>query len=95
MENINLSLIKKSIIKLDEMELEKRKQYREILKNTIKTDIEKSCDIYVREIKLLRGHDGFIAYDINDNYIKITFYSNYCHIAYNGKFHINIKLEDN
>ena len=95
MENINLSLIKKSIIKLDEMELEKRKQYREILKNTIKTDIEKSCDIYVREIKLLRDHDGFIVYDINDNYIKITFYSNYCHIAYNGKFHINIKLEDN
>ena len=95
MENINLSLIKKSIIKLDEMELEKRKQYREILKNTIKTDIEKSCDIYVREIKLLRNHDGFIVYDINDNYIKITFYSNYCRIAYNGKFHINIKLEDN
>ena len=95
MKNINLSLIKKSIIKLDEMELEKRKQYREILKNTIKTDIEKSCDIYVREIKLLRDHDGFIVYDINDNYIKITFYSNYCHIAYNGKFHINIKLEDN
>ena len=95
MENINLSLIKKSIIKLDEMDLEKRKQYREILKDTIKTDIEKSCDIYVREIKLLRDHDGFIAYDINDNYIKITFYSNYCRIAYNGKFHINIKLEDN
>ena len=95
MLNINLSLIKKSIIKLDNMDLEKRKQYREILKNTIKTDIEKSCDIYVREIKLLRDHDGFIAYDINDNYIKITFYSNYCHIAYNGKFHINIKLEDN
>ena len=95
MENINLSLIKKSIIKLDEMELEKRKQYREILKNTIKTDIEKSCDIYVREIKLLRDHDGFIVYDIDDNYIKIIFYSNYCHIAYNGKFHINIKLEDN
>ena len=95
MENINLSLIKKSIIKLDEMELEKRRQYREILKDTIKTDIEKSCDIYVREIKLLRDHDGFIAYDINDNYIKIIFYSNYCRIAYNGKFHINIKLEDN
>ena len=95
MENINLSLIKKSIIKLDEMELEKRKQYREILKNTIKTDIEKSCDIYVKEVKLLRDHDGFVVYDIDDNYIKITFYSNYCHIAYNGKFHINIKLEDN
>ena len=48
--NINLSLIKKSIIKLDEMELEKRRQYREILKDTIKTDIEKSCDIYVKEV---------------------------------------------
>ena len=92
MENINLSLIKKSIIKLDEMDLEKRKQYREILKNTIKTDIEKSCDIYVREIKLLRDHDGFIVYDIDDKYIKVVFYFDCCRICYNGKFSINIKL---
>ena len=92
MENINLSLIKKSIIKLDEMELEKRRQYREILKNTIKTDIEKSCDIYVREIKLLRDHDGFIVYDIDDKYIKVVFYFDCCRICYNGKFSINIKL---
>ena len=92
MENINLSLIKKSIIKLDEMDLEKRKQYREILKNTIKTDIEKSCDIYVREIKLLRDHDGFIVYDIDDKYIKVVFYFDHCRICYDGKFSINIKL---
>ena len=92
MENINLSLIKKSIIKLDEMELEKRKQYREILKNTIKTDIEKSCDIYVKEVKLLRDHDGFIVYDIDDIYIKVVFYFDYCRICYDGKFSINIKL---
>ena len=92
MENINLSLIKKSIIKLDEMELEKRKQYREILKNTIKTDIEKSCDIYVKEVKLLRDHDGFIVYDIDDKYIKVVFYFDYCRICYDGKFSINIKL---
>ena len=92
MENINLSLIKKSIIKLDEMDLEKRKQYREILKNTIKTDIEKSCDIYVKEIKLLRDHDGFIVYDIDDKYIKVVFYFDCCRICYNGKFSINIKL---
>ena len=92
MENINLSLIKKSIIKLDEMDLEKRKQYREILKNTIKTDIEKSCDIYVKEVKLLRDHDGFIVYDINDKYIKVVFYFDCCHICYDGKFSINIKL---
>ena len=92
MENINLSLIKKSIIKLDEMELEKRKQYREILKNSIKTDIEKSCDIYVREIKLLRDHDGFIVYDIDNKYIKVVFHFDYCRICYDGKFGINIKL---
>ena len=92
MENINLSLIKKSIIKLDEMELEKRRQYREILKDTIKTDIEKSCDIYVREIKLLRDHDGFIVYDIDDKYIKVVFHFDYCRICYDGKFGINIKL---
>ena len=92
MENINLSLIKKSIIKLDEMELEKRRQYREILKNSIKTDIEKSCDIYVREIKLLRDHDGFIVYDIDDKYIKVVFHFDYCRICYDGKFGINIKL---
>ena len=92
MENINLSLIKKSIIKLDEMELEKKRQYREILKDTIKTDIEKSCDIYVREIKLLRDHDGFIVYDIDDKYIKVVFYFDYCRICYDGKFSINIKL---
>ena len=92
MNNINLSLIKKSIIKLDEMDLEKRKQYREILKDTIKTDIEKSCDIYVREIKLLRDHDGFIVYDIDDKYIKVVFYFDCCRICYNGKFSMNIKL---
>ena len=92
MENINLSLIKKSIKKLEGMDLEKRKQYREILKNTIKTDIEKSCDIYVREIKLLRDHDGFIVYDIDDKYIKVVFHFDYCRICYDGKFGINIKL---
>ena len=90
--NINLSLIKKSIIKLDEMELEKRRQYREILKDSIKTDIEKSCDIYVKEVKLLRNHDGFVVYDIDDKYIKVVFYFDYCHICYDGKFNINIKL---
>ena len=74
------------------MDLEKRKQYREILKNTIKTDIEKSCDIYVKEIKLLRDHDGFIVYDIDDKYIKVVFYFDYCRICYDGKFSINIKL---
>ena len=92
MLNINLSLIKKSIIKLDEMELEKRRQYREILKDTIKTDIEKSCDIYVKEVKLLRDHDGFIVYDIDDKYIKVVFYFDCCRICYDGKFSINIKL---
>ena len=92
MDNINLSLIKKSIIKLDEMELEKRKQHREILKNSIKTDIEKSCDIYVKEVKLLRDHDGFVVYDIDDKYIKVVFYFDYCRICYDGKFGINIKL---
>ena len=92
MENINLSLIKKSIKKLEEMDLEKRRQYREILKDSIKTDIEKSCDIYVKEVKLLRDHDGFIVYDIDDKYIKVVFYFVYCRICYDGKFSINIKL---
>ena len=92
MENINLSLIKKSIKKLEEMDLEKRRQYREILKDSIKTDIEKSCDIYVKEIKLLRDNDGFIVYDIDDKYIKVVFYFDYCRICYDGKFGINIKL---
>ena len=92
MENINLSLIKKSIKKLEEMDLEKRRQYREILKDSIKTDIEKSCDIYVKEVKLLRDHDGFIVYDIDDKYIKVVFYFDYCRICYDGKFSINIKL---
>ena len=90
--NINLSLIKKSIIKLDDMDLEERRQYREILKDTIKTDIEKSCDIYVKEVKLLRDHDGFVVYDIDDKYIKVVFYFDYCRICYEGKFSINIKL---
>ena len=92
MENINLSLIKKSIIKLDEMDLEKRRQYREILKDSIKTDIEKSWDIYVKEVKLLRDHDGFIVNDIDDKYIKVVFHFDYCRICYDGKFSINIKL---
>ena len=34
--NIDLNLIKKSIIKLDDMDLEERKQYRGILIDTIK-----------------------------------------------------------
>ena len=90
--NINLNLIKKSIIKLEEMNLEERKQYREILIDTIKKNIEKSCDIYVKEVKLLRSHDGFIVYDIDDKYIKVVFYFDYCRICYDGKFNINIKL---
>ena len=90
--NIDLNLIKKSITKLDSMDLEKRKQYREILIDTIKKGFEKSCDIYVKEIKLLRDHDGFIVYDIDDKYIKVVFHFDYCRICYDGKFGINIKL---
>ena len=92
MENINLNLIKKTMTKLDSMDLEKRKQYREILIDTIKKGFEKSCDIYVKEVKLLRDHDGFIVYDIDDKYIKVVFYIDYCRICYDGKFGINIKL---
>ena len=96
MDTINLELIKQMLIKLDKAEtIEERRELREITKKYIIENVEKSCDVYVKEIKIHRnGGYGFTIYTINDEYIK---FENIAHnksskITYNGKFEISIKL---
>lgn len=95
MDTINLQLIKQMLIKLDKAEYEERKELREITKKHIIENVEKSCDVYVKEIKIHRnGGYGFTIHTINDEYIKFEYiaHNESCKIAYNGKFEISIKL---
>ena len=95
MDTINLQLIKQMLIKLDKAEYEERKELREITKKYIIENVEKSCDVYVKEIKIHRnGGYGFTIYTINDERIKFEYiaHNESCKIAYNGKFEISIKL---
>ena len=95
MDTINLQLIKQMLIKLDKAEYEERKELREITKKYIIENVEKSCDVYVKEIKIHRnGGYGFTIHTINDEYIKFTYiaHNESCKIMYNGKFEVSIKL---
>ena len=95
MDTINLQLIKQMLIKLDKAEYEERKELREITKKYIIENVEKSCDVYVKEIKIHRnGGYGFTIHTINDEYIKFEYiaYNKSCKITYNGKFEVSIKL---
>lgn len=95
MNTINLDLIKKMLIKLDKAEYEERKNLRETTKKYITENIEKSCDVYVKEIKIHRNSGyGFTIRTVNDEYIKFTYiaHNESCRIIYNGKFELNIKL---
>ena len=95
MDTINLQLIKQMLIKLDKAEYEERKELREITKKYIIENVEKSCDVYVKEIKIHRnGGYGFTIYTINDEYIKFEYiaHNKSCKITYNGKFEVSIKL---
>ena len=95
MDTINLQLIKQMLIKLDKAEYEERKELREITKKYIIENVEKSCDVYVKEIKIHRnGGYGFTIHTINDEYIKFEYiaHNESCKITYNGKFEVSIKL---
>ena len=95
MDTINLQLIKQMLIKLDKAEYEERKELREITKKYIIENVEKSCDVYVKGIKIHRHSGyGFTIYTINDEYIKFEYiaHNKSCKITYNGKFEISIKL---
>ena len=72
MDTINLELIKQMLIKLDKAEtIEERRELRKITKKHIIENVEKSCIVYVKEIKIHRnGGYGFTIYTINDEYIK-------------------------
>ena len=95
MDTINLQLIKQMLINLDKAEYEEKKELREITKKYIIENVEKSCDVYVKEIKIHRnGGYGFTIHTINDEYIKFTYiaHNESCKIMYNGKFEVSIKL---
>ena len=95
MDTINLQLIKQMLINLDKAEYEEKKELREITKKYIIENVEKSCDVYVKEIKIHRnGGYGFTIHTINDEYIKFTYiaHNESCKITYNGKFEVSIKL---
>ena len=95
MDTINLQLIKQMLIKLDKAEYEERKELREITKKHIIENVEKSCNVYVKEIKIHRnGGYGFTIHTINDEYIKFEYiaHNKSCKITYNGKFEVSIKL---
>ena len=96
MDTINLELIKKMLVKLEKAEtIEERRELREITKKYIIENVEKSCDVYVKEIKIHRnGGYGFTIHTINDEYIKFEYiaHNKSCRIAYNGKFEVSIKL---
>ena len=95
MDTINLQLIKQMLIKLDKDEYEERKELREITKKYIIENVEKSCDVYVKEIKIHRdGGYGFTIYTVNDERIIFTYiaHNESCKIMYNGKFEVSIKL---
>ena len=95
MDTINLQLIKQMLIKLDKAEYEERKELREITKKYIIENVEKSCDVYVKEIEIHRHSGyGFTIYTINDEYIKFEYiaHNKSCKITYNGKFEVSIKL---
>ena len=95
MDTINLQLIKQMLIKLDKAEYEERKELREITKKHIIENVEKSCDVYVKEIKIHRnGGYGFTIHTINDERIIFTYiaHNKSCKITYNGKFEVSIKL---
>ena len=95
MDTINLQLIKQMLIKLDKAEYEERKELREITKKHIIENVEKSCNVYVKEIKIHRnGGYGFTIYTINDERIKFEYiaHNESCKITYNGKFEVSIKL---
>ena len=95
MDTINLQLIKQMLIKLDKAEYEERKELREITKKYIIENVEKSCNVYVKEIKIHRnGGYGFTIHTINDEYIKFEYiaHNKSCKITYNGKFEVSIKL---
>jgi hypothetical protein len=98
METMNLNYIKSMLIKYDELgeegNLKGRKQYREYLKKYLKENTEKSCDVYIDEIKIDRNFLGYTAYTIENRYIKVRFicHNNSCEINYNGKFVVTIKL---
>ena len=95
MDVINLELIKKMLIKLDNAEYEEKKELREITKKYIIKNVEESCDVYVKEIKIHRNRGyGFTIHTINDEYIIFTYiaHNKSCKIIYNGKFEVSIKL---
>ena len=96
MDTINLQLIKQMLIKLDKAEtIEERRELRKITKKHIIENVEKSCNVYVKEIEIHRnGGYGFTIYTINDEYIKFEYiaHNKSCKITYNGKFEVSIKL---
>lgn len=96
MDTINLELIKKMLVKLEKAEtIEERRELREITKKYIIENVEKSCDVYVKEIEIHRHSGyGFTIHTINDEYIKFEYiaHNESCKIIYNGKFEVSIKL---
>lgn len=96
MDTINLQLIKQMLIKLEKAEtIEERRELREITKKHIIENVEKSCNVYVKEIEIHRRSGyGFTIYTINDEYIKFEYiaHNKSCKIIYNGKFEVSIKL---
>ena len=95
MDTINLQLIKQMLVKLDNADYEEKKELREITKKYIIENVEKSCDVYVKEIEInRRGGYGFTIHTINDEYIKFTYiaHNKSCKIIYDGKFEVNITL---
>ncbi len=100
MNTINLNCIKQYLIKLENCPYEEKKQFRQITKDYIKEVVEKSCNVFIEDIKIKRDRNyGFFVYTISKltddkEYINFTYIShnNSCRIVYNGKFEINIKL---
>ena len=96
MNTMNLELIKKMLVKLDKAEtIQERRELRKITRKYIVENVEKSCDIHIRDIEInRRGGYGFTVYTIYNEYIKFTYvaHNESCRIVYDGKFEINIKL---
>ena len=68
MDTINLQLIKQMLVKLEKAEtIEERRELRKITKKHIIENVEKSCNVYVKEIEIHRHSGyGFTIYTIND-----------------------------
>ena len=90
MDTINLQLIKQMLIKLDKAEYEERKELREITKKYIIENVEKSCDVYVKEIKIHRN--GGYGFTIHTIYIILLQVLDTLHLSYILYYHLYTHL---